>query len=293
MALFIHIFPLRLSLITCKWSVRLKIHGSINQEDRSAVATTLVAGIVVVLVVIAGIAGYYAVTAGSKTSTVTSIGTTTATSTSIGTVTSTATSTSIGTVTCNSDLNLHRYSHLNSHLNLCLDRNNDLNLHCDYHYQFNLRTDSDHQRGGFDPHLPAHVRVDIRVHAGAAKRRGQLRQRRQRGRNRARSQLRPSRLERQTRLRPRPSTRAFPAGVVTIPDTISAVVPAYNIPGLSNGLKFTGNVLAEIFLGQITTWNDPAIASAQPRRHSTIQRNHRSAPLRRKRDDVRLHPVPL
>jgi phosphate transport system substrate-binding protein len=38
------------------------------------------------------------------------------------------------------------------------------------------------------------------------------------------------------------------------------VVPVYNIPGVSGELKFTGKVLADIYLGRITKWNDPAIA---------------------------------
>jgi len=57
---------------------------------------------------------------------------------------------------------------------------------------------------------------------------------------------------------------AFPSGVVVIPESASAVVPAYNLPGITNGLKFTGAVLAQIFLGTITTWNDPAIAVLNP-----------------------------
>jgi phosphate transport system substrate-binding protein len=57
---------------------------------------------------------------------------------------------------------------------------------------------------------------------------------------------------------------ALPATVVTIPESISAVVPAYNLPGIKNGLKFTGDVLARIFLGNITNWDDPAIASLNP-----------------------------
>jgi phosphate transport system substrate-binding protein len=54
------------------------------------------------------------------------------------------------------------------------------------------------------------------------------------------------------------------ASLVTIPESISAVVPAYNIPGISNGLQFTGNVLAQIFLGTITMWNDPQIVALNP-----------------------------
>lgn len=42
-----------------------------------------------------------------------------------------------------------------------------------------------------------------------------------------------------------------------------AVVPAYNLQG-ANQLNLTGDVLADIFLGNITTWNDPAIASLNP-----------------------------
>jgi phosphate transport system substrate-binding protein len=52
--------------------------------------------------------------------------------------------------------------------------------------------------------------------------------------------------------------------LVTIPESISAVVPAYNLPGIKNGLNFTGSVLAQIFLGTITQWNDPAIAALNP-----------------------------
>ncbi len=39
---------------------------------------------------------------------------------------------------------------------------------------------------------------------------------------------------------------------------------AYNIPGITAGLKLTGEVIADIFLGKITNWNDPRIASLNP-----------------------------
>ncbi len=57
---------------------------------------------------------------------------------------------------------------------------------------------------------------------------------------------------------------AFPSGVVVIPESASAVVPAYNLPGIGNTVKFTGAVLANIFLGKITMWNDPAIVALNP-----------------------------
>lgn len=54
-------------------------------------------------------------------------------------------------------------------------------------------------------------------------------------------------------------------GGVHIPETIGSVVAAYNIPGVPDkGLKLTGPVLADIFLGQITKWNDPRIVELNP-----------------------------
>jgi phosphate transport system substrate-binding protein len=49
-----------------------------------------------------------------------------------------------------------------------------------------------------------------------------------------------------------------------IPETIGAVTVAYNIPGVSSGLKLTGQVIADIFQGTITKWNDPAIQTLNP-----------------------------
>ena len=52
--------------------------------------------------------------------------------------------------------------------------------------------------------------------------------------------------------------------ILHIPTVLGADVPAYNIPGVSEELKFTPEVLANIFLGKITSWNDAAIAKANP-----------------------------
>jgi phosphate transport system substrate-binding protein len=48
------------------------------------------------------------------------------------------------------------------------------------------------------------------------------------------------------------------------PTVMGADVPTYNIPGVTAELKFTGKNLADIFLGKITKWNDPAIAGINP-----------------------------
>ena len=57
---------------------------------------------------------------------------------------------------------------------------------------------------------------------------------------------------------------ATPFKVFHIPTVLGADVPAYNIPGVTAELKFTPDVLADIFLGKITKWNDPRLAKANP-----------------------------
>jgi phosphate transport system substrate-binding protein len=51
-----------------------------------------------------------------------------------------------------------------------------------------------------------------------------------------------------------------PGKILHLPTVLGAVVPIYNLPGASGEIKFNGAVLADIFLGKITKWNDPAIA---------------------------------
>lgn len=49
-----------------------------------------------------------------------------------------------------------------------------------------------------------------------------------------------------------------------IPMTLGAVVVAYHVPGVGQGLKLTPEVISNIFLGYITTWNDARLASLNP-----------------------------
>jgi len=58
--------------------------------------------------------------------------------------------------------------------------------------------------------------------------------------------------------------RAQAANALHIPETIGAITVAYNIPNIDTGLKLTGEVIADIFLGTITNWNDPAITALNP-----------------------------
>ena len=52
--------------------------------------------------------------------------------------------------------------------------------------------------------------------------------------------------------------------ILHIPTVLGADVPAYNLPGVNQELKFTPQVLAGIFLGKITSWNDPLLVKANP-----------------------------
>lgn len=52
--------------------------------------------------------------------------------------------------------------------------------------------------------------------------------------------------------------------VMHIPTVMGAVVVTYNVPGVSQGLKLTSEVLAGIFLGDVTKWNDTRITVLNP-----------------------------
>jgi phosphate transport system substrate-binding protein len=55
------------------------------------------------------------------------------------------------------------------------------------------------------------------------------------------------------------------AGLTQFPAVMGGVVPVYNLPGIAAGeIKFSGPLLADIFLGKVTKWNDPAIAKLNP-----------------------------
>jgi phosphate transport system substrate-binding protein len=51
--------------------------------------------------------------------------------------------------------------------------------------------------------------------------------------------------------------------LIHIPTVLGAVVPVFNVPGV-NDIKFSSEVLADIFLGKIATWNDPRIVRDNP-----------------------------
>jgi phosphate transport system substrate-binding protein len=52
--------------------------------------------------------------------------------------------------------------------------------------------------------------------------------------------------------------------ILNLPTVLGAVVPAYNVPGVTGEVKFTPEALSGIFLGKIAKWNDKAITAANP-----------------------------
>ncbi len=54
---------------------------------------------------------------------------------------------------------------------------------------------------------------------------------------------------------------AIQSNVLHIPTVMGAIVVTYNVPGVASGLKLTPDVIADIFMGKITKWNDARLTS--------------------------------
>ena len=81
--------------------------------------------------------------------------------------------------------------------------------------------------------------------------------------------------------------------ILHFPTVLGAVVPTYNIPGVSGDLNFTQKAMSGIYLGQITKWNDPEIAKANAGSETPQRRYRRRAPLRWQRHVVHFHGLPF
>jgi phosphate transport system substrate-binding protein len=75
---------------------------------------------------------------------------------------------------------------------------------------------------------------------------------------------------------------------------MGGVVPVVNIDGIKPGeMKLTGKVLADIYLGKIKKWNEPAISPTEQRPQTAGLRHHRGEPLGRLGHDVHLYQLPV
>ena len=79
---------------------------------------------------------------------------------------------------------------------------------------------------------------------------------------------------------------------VQIPFALGAITASYNLSGVKSGLKLDGETLANIYLGKIKTWDDPAIKAAEPGRGPAVDQDHGRPPLRLVGHDQGLHAVP-
>ncbi len=79
--------------------------------------------------------------------------------------------------------------------------------------------------------------------------------------------------------------------ILHIPTCLGAVVVTYNLPEKPQ-LRFTPDVIADIFLGKITRWDDPRIAAINPDGQASRHEYRRCAPLRRQRHHVHLQRLP-
>jgi phosphate transport system substrate-binding protein len=58
--------------------------------------------------------------------------------------------------------------------------------------------------------------------------------------------------------------KSAPGSILHFPTVLGGVVPIYNVAGVTQPLRFSGEVLADIYLGKITKWNDASIAKINP-----------------------------
>ena len=58
--------------------------------------------------------------------------------------------------------------------------------------------------------------------------------------------------------------KSAPGEILHIPTVLGAVVITYNLAGVNQPLRFSSDVIADIFLGKVTKWNDPKIAADNP-----------------------------
>ena len=73
--------------------------------------------------------------------------------------------------------------------------------------------------------------------------------------------------------------------------SFGAITVSYNLPGVTTGMKLDGTTIADIFLGKIKTWNDPAIKALNPGMNLPSTADHGHPPLGLLRHDDRLHEL--
>ncbi len=77
-----------------------------------------------------------------------------------------------------------------------------------------------------------------------------------------------------------------PGKILHFPSVMGADVVAYNLPGFTGTLRLTGPVIADIFSGKITKWDDDKIKAAESGFGDSVHRHRCMSSLRRQRHHV-------
>ena len=78
-----------------------------------------------------------------------------------------------------------------------------------------------------------------------------------------------------------------------IPWALAGTSVPYNLPGVNGRVRLSGPVIANIYLGSITQWDDPAIKALNPSLTLPGTEDHAGLPLGRLGHVVQLHRVPV
>ena len=203
--------------------------------SKKGISTTAVAVTIVLIVVIVAAAAYIAVSPG-KTNTVTQTTTKTNTVTSLSTSTSTSISTSVTTATSASPT----YYPLTLQAGGSTFVNPVMQVWAQSFKQFtNGIVQTNYQSVGSGSGITG-IEQGTFMFAGSD------------------APLTTSQWE------PYSATAGLNGSLLQIPETLGGVAIFYNLPGVTAHLNFTGPIIADIYVGKITMWNDPAITTLNP-----------------------------
>ena len=90
-----------------------------------------------------------------------------------------------------------------------------------------------------------------------------------------------------------PSQASACNGCVQIPVLLGTTAILYNVPGATKQINLTGPIIANIYLGNITQWDDRGDQGDQPRREPAEPEDHAGLPLGRLGHELQLHRLPV
>jgi len=89
------------------------------------------------------------------------------------------------------------------------------------------------------------------------------------------------------------ATERKEGSLIEVPGVLIGIVPIYNLPGVHDELRFSGELLAEIFLGHVKNWDDSQIARLNPGHIFTQAADQGGLPAGGQRLELRFQRVPF